>query len=110
VVSTSSAGTEQRLLDYSNSGEVMMQAQNPYDGSGTSFAAPHLSAIEALYLLHGGPVQCDGHLPPLGYADSDSGVDTWDNLYLGFGSAIGATVPATGAALTKCTTFQSLAQ
>jgi hypothetical protein len=112
VVSTSSADladpSHTRTAFYSNSGEVMMAADNPYKAFGTSFAAPHLSALEALYLLNGGPVTCDKHIPPLGYADSDSGVNTWDNLWLGLGSAAGA-VQTTGPALGKCAIFESRA-
>jgi len=118
VVSTSSAdpdpaqpnATPTTPAAYSNSGEVMMSADNPYSGIGTSFSAPHLSALEALYLLNGGTVSCDSNVPPLGYADSDSGVNTWNNLWLGFGTAASGAVPTTGPALGKCGTFQSLAQ
>ena len=111
VVSTSATDlAETTLAKYSNNGEVMMSRDNPYGGVGTSFAAPHLSALEALYLLNNGAVTCDDHVPALGYADSDDGVDTWNNLWLGFGATASRTVPTTGPALRQCGTFQNLAE
>jgi hypothetical protein len=73
---------------YSNSGEVILDGRvwlnvsscpNPWPINGTSFAAPRLSYLEARYLLGGGAVTCDGHVPALGYADSDAGFYTWNN-------------------------------
>jgi hypothetical protein len=111
VVSTSATDiTGTALAPYSNNGEVMMSRDNRYDGLGTSFAAPHLSALEALYLLNDGTVSCDNHVPALGYADIDAGVDTWRNEWLGFLAATPAGVPTTGAALGECSTFLRLAQ
>jgi hypothetical protein len=56
--------------DYSNSGEVMLDGLGPAfaPGSrGTSFAAPRLSAKEAIWLLKTGLAECNGNRPPLGY-------------------------------------------
>jgi hypothetical protein len=111
VVSTSATDvTGTALAPYSNNGEVMMSRENPEGGIGTSFAAPHLSALEALYLLNDGTVTCDNHVPALGYADSDAGVDTWNNEWLGFGAVAAGAVPTTGLALGECGAFQTKAQ
>ncbi len=73
---------------YSNSGEVTLDGHlkvtvdgTAYELDGTSFSAPRLSHLEALYLLTGGPVQCvtPAHIPPLGYANIDAGLYTWFN-------------------------------
>jgi hypothetical protein len=105
----SGAAEALRLESFSNAGEVMM-ADAPH--SGTSFAAPHLSALEALYLLHNGPVTCDGNVPPLGYADIDASPPkyTWNNMGLDFRSPSSLDVPAEGPALTECAQFENLAR
>ena len=75
------------LAGYSNSGEVMLDGNEVYGNlrlQGTSFATPRLSARQAAYLLTGGLPTCNGHLPTLGYANSDaSGGTSWNNTLLG---------------------------
>jgi hypothetical protein len=78
----------------SNAGEVRLWGYSmsmPFPGTspagtvaaGTSFAAPRLSALEALYLLRGGGNSCAGPAssqpsqPPLGYS---TGSGPWNNL------------------------------
>jgi hypothetical protein len=70
-----------------NSGEVKLAGTGPstVQGSfGTSFAAPRLSALEAIYLLKTGLAQCAADQPPLGYVNAAVGATangvTWDNL------------------------------
>ena len=89
TVASASAGVKDQgpRAFYSNSGEVMLDG-NEVVGSarvqGTSFAAPRLSAKQAAYLLTGGAANCNGHLPTLGYADSDAlAGTTWNDLLLG---------------------------
>jgi hypothetical protein len=68
---------------YSNGGEVMLDGQYTYGTTsvhGTSFAAPRLAYLEALYLLGGGAVPCGQPVPPLGYSDMEGGSPQWDNL------------------------------
>ena len=58
----------------SNSGEIAMPgmfAQPVTDIQGTSFAAPRLSVLAALYLLHPAAGICDSSIPTLGYADRE---------------------------------------
>jgi hypothetical protein len=73
VVSVSSENPAGGIMAYSNSGEVKLDGTGPNDlmaGSrGTSFAAPRLSAEEAIYLLLTGKVQCGTERPPLAYVD-----------------------------------------
>jgi hypothetical protein len=74
-----SANSEGRLASYSNWGEIAadgsFRATIQSSGSplsvpisvnlrGTSFAAPRISAEEAIYLLHGGSISCNGTSPP----------------------------------------------
>ncbi len=109
VVSVSaSRGSNAPKADYSNSGEVMMDDSNEYKAEGTSFAAPKLSALEALYLFNGGEISCDGHRPPLGYNDWDGPIvehlQSYQNLWL-------SAVPAQAdPALVKCENFFDLAR
>ena len=109
VVSVSaSRGSNAVKADYSNSGEVMMDDSNSYDVEGTSFAAPKLSALEALYLFNGGDIRCDGHRPPMGYNDWDGPtvhhLQSYQNLWL-------SAVPAQAdPALVKCKNFFDLAR
>jgi len=80
TVTSASAQVGTGLAAYSNWGEVVRDGTGPFQAAGTSFAAPRLSALEALYLLTGGAVACDGHTPPLGYADlADDTGPTWEN-------------------------------
>ena len=69
VVSASGDG-ESPLTDQLNSGEVKLDYGGPAlapESTGTSYAAPRLSALQAIYLLETGRVMCDGSSPPLGY-------------------------------------------
>jgi hypothetical protein len=70
VVSASAGGNTGRA-DYSNSGEVTLDGTGPTAldplAHGTSFAAPRLSAKEAIWLLKTGLAECNGNQPPLGY-------------------------------------------
>lgn len=96
VVSASASAKDQGpRAAYSNSGEVMLDGNAVYGTlrpQGTSFATPRLSASQAAYLLTGGMPNCNGHLPTLGYANSDaSGGTAWNNLQLG--AAIAAYCP-----------------
>jgi len=71
-VVSASAFSEWKEYDVLNSGEVKLDGHGPSVeplSFGTSFAAPKLSALEAIYLLKTGRVVCDGHSPPLGYVD-----------------------------------------
>ena len=83
VVSVSSNGP------HLNSGEVTLPGVGPTmepNHFGTSFAAPRLSALEAMYLLKTGLANCGaGQNPPLGYVAHYSGpisvspVSPWEN-------------------------------
>jgi hypothetical protein len=69
---------------YTNAGEVLRIGATTIGTGrviGTSFAAPRLSALEALYLLGGGSGECQGNRPPLGYAELPARPD-WENLPL----------------------------
>jgi len=76
----------QTALFYTNSGEVVAEGCTTYTNTeripGTSFAAPKLSYLAALYLLQGGLPGCTGSssivtpVPPLGYATEDG---NWNN-------------------------------
>lgn len=76
VVSVSADDFAGGVMSYSNSGEVKLAGDGPLallPGShGTSFAAPRLSAFEAIYLLRTGQVQCGGDQPTLGYVDTSA--------------------------------------
>jgi len=65
--------------DYSNDGEIRMDGFYSFDPEveGTSFAAPRFSYYAAMYLLAGGDSECNGLLPPMGYAEEDG---LWCNL------------------------------
>jgi hypothetical protein len=77
---------------YSNSGEVMLSgnylsAVGGVTPAGTSFAAPRLSALEAIHYLNATSTVCTGHItpnappPPLNYmGDIEGAVHHWDNL------------------------------
>ncbi len=84
VVSTSASDEDpQTRADYSNSGEVLLDGRTSAGTTnvhGTSFAAPRLSAQEAVYLFTGGETTCASNIPPLGYTNSDLGGQTWQNL------------------------------
>ncbi|MDI1464103.1 hypothetical protein QEZ54_24250 [Catellatospora sp. KI3] len=73
VVSVSAANPAGGIMPYSNSGEVRLDGEGPsalLPGShGTSFAAPRLSAYEAVYLLRTGRIRCapTADRPPLAY-------------------------------------------
>ncbi|MBV1853519.1 hypothetical protein [Catellatospora tritici] len=73
VVSVSAANPAGGIMAYSNSGEVKLDGEGPtalLPGShGTSFAAPRLSAYEAMYLLRTGRIRCapTADRPPLAY-------------------------------------------
>jgi hypothetical protein len=90
VVSVSAGQDAATRANYSNSGEVVMAGDTEVsrlDGTrvtvrGTSFAAPQVAARLGAYLLTGGPSPCDGHVPALGYADSDEPAPHWDDLTL----------------------------
>jgi len=72
VVSASGDGPSS-FTDKLNSGEVKLAYAGPTlapESLGTSFAAPRLSALEALYLMETGRVVCDGNSPPLGYINA----------------------------------------
>jgi hypothetical protein len=79
------------LLYAPNAGEVAMGDKAPDGGVGTSYAAPALSHVAALYLLGGGGVSCVGPgpddntsittTPPLAYA-YHSVPEKWLNLDL----------------------------
>jgi len=109
VVSVSASdGSNTSKADYSNGGEVMMDDSNEHKAQGTSFAAPKLSALEALYLFNGGGTRCDGHRPPLGYNDWDGPtvqhLQSYLNLWL-------SAAPVQGdPALGKCKDFLNLAR
>jgi hypothetical protein len=111
VVSVSSEGRGAGIMDYSNSGEVKLSGEGPaalLPGShGTSFAAPRLSAYEAIYLLRTGRIQCPAgrDRPPLAYVDSaavlgaattgalvwlDEGRPTWPHHCADFRAVTGA--------------------
>ena len=75
-VSASASGA---MASYSNSGEVMLNGETPELVHGTSFAAPRLSARQAIYLLAGGPVPCGVEIPPLGYVNYERSLT--DELY-----------------------------
>lgn len=69
---------------YSNAGEVQMAGQYTYPGGivyGTSFAAPELSCLAALYLVYGGQVPCQGIMPPFNYVDQPT-PGAWHDLPL----------------------------
>jgi hypothetical protein len=77
VVSTS-ADNGTGVTDYSDGGEVRLDGSGPAAVAGvaltaadlrhgTSFAAPRLSALEAIWLMKTGLADCNGHRPPLGY-------------------------------------------
>ncbi|GIH11054.1 hypothetical protein Rhe02_91210 [Rhizocola hellebori] len=105
VVSASALHSGLRA-EYSNSGEVMLDGTATIAGRpptprvrGTSFAAPRLSARQALHLTRGYPNTCaaDGRsaeLPPLGYTDitAEPGTPQWNNLTLDV--AVSAHCPA----------------
>jgi hypothetical protein len=106
VVVSAGAGKDTVRAEYSNGAEVMLEPANRYGAQGTSFAAPHLAAMEAFYLMGGGPVVCpdtdrNNHIPPLGYTDSDvRAKPVWANLWL-------SATPGSGdPALPKCKDFQ----
>src|SRR5262245_47479480 len=66
--SDSPSGGHAVLMGYSNRGEVALEGSSRRaDVQGTSFAAPRLTAWEAIYLLNGGRFACDTYRPPLGY-------------------------------------------
>jgi hypothetical protein len=72
------------LLPYANYGEVELDGTSTYSGvHGTSFAAPRLSAFEAIYLLNGGPIKCSGEkgasTPPLKYTSLSARSPEWYN-------------------------------
>jgi hypothetical protein len=74
VVSASATNAKvmPKKADYANSGEVVLNdgppaiAQRSY---GTSYSAPRLSAVEAMYLVDPGKAKCNGYRPTLGYVD-----------------------------------------
>jgi hypothetical protein len=81
----------QTLTDYSNHAEVILPGNFDFSGwkvyplNGTSYAAPRMSAKDAIYLLTGGETPCDGMTPPLGYAEervlkSSDWADNWKDL------------------------------
>jgi hypothetical protein len=90
VVSASGGEAAGPRAAYSNSGEVVLDGNSRValrDGGeapvhGSSFAAPRLSASLAIYLLRGGPSPCEGHLPALGYTNSELDGQHWDDLSL----------------------------
>jgi len=74
--------------DYSNSGEITVSGTHPTEKmdsrepiTGTSFAAPRVSLVTAMYLLFGGDAKCSGYdgdsHPPMAYAPTK---DDWRNL------------------------------
>lgn len=104
-----SADCDANSLFCSNSVEVTITGTHPYEGSliadtaldcvpgfdcelyqnevkGSSYAAPRLSVLAALYLLNGGTNPCSDQLgihPPLGYMVETNTADTvgaWQNL------------------------------
>jgi hypothetical protein len=81
-VSVSDVEPQQRAF-YSNGGEVIMDG-NWMVGSaavqGTSFAAPRLAVRHAFHLLTGGEPVCQGHVPVLGYTNSELPGQSWNNL------------------------------
>jgi hypothetical protein len=80
-VSANKDGVAGTLAAYSNWGEVREDGTGPAiaPGShGTSFAAPRVSAEEAMYLFNGGLSPCGHSSPALKYADPDKG--PWNNL------------------------------
>lgn len=117
-----SASGADRIAGYSNGGEVLrngiLDLQGPaltpspwkvsekdrarLNGNihGTSFAAPRLSFLQALYLVNGGPVQCANSVPPLGYTNVnlETSPFAWKNLTLA------------GAAAQHCPDFLEMAQ
>jgi hypothetical protein len=74
-VVSASADAKPEVTARLNSGEVKLDGSGPalVPGSfGTSFAAPRLSALEAMFLAETGSVVCGG-APPLGYVDLSVG-------------------------------------
>jgi hypothetical protein len=91
VVSVSASANGDRAF-YSNSGEIMLDGNatiNVAAGTeaidGTSFSAPRLSTLEALYLIHHDNNSCAGSTPPMGYVNSSGGLNplAWLNLPIG---------------------------
>jgi hypothetical protein len=83
-VVSASVDAPEAIASRFNSGEVKLLAKGPalVQGSfGSSFAAPRLSAREALYLLRTGQTQCRTNKPPLNYVDAAvSATPVWANL------------------------------
>lgn len=82
VISVSASQADGTKADYSNNGEVMLGGTTlTGQHEGTSFAAPKLSVLAALYLLQGGQKTCTGSVnstnPPMKYAPL---THSWDNL------------------------------
>jgi hypothetical protein len=71
VVSASASDSNGNKAAYANGGELVLSDSHPAamakNSYGTSYSAPRLSAVEAMYLANPGTVNCASMTPTLGY-------------------------------------------